>query len=198
MLAIGDHPANAETASKLQAAAEKVEKHQAEEMAASELWATADTLQPRHSTVEAYDAADNLSIENVASEHQALQIRENLSPGKTKNSQASLDASRSSPSNRPRDCTSSETVTSPIQETQPRGSIDKFKVDWVEAEEAKESGGYTSLSMAVNQQRGFVNITATVLGQIIVEKSSLHLLSQQGRQKLVGVGQVPAQEEALL
>ena len=44
-VAIGDHPVHAETASKLQAAAEKVEKHQAEEMAASELWATADTLQ---------------------------------------------------------------------------------------------------------------------------------------------------------
>ena len=36
-VANGDHPAHAETASKLQAAAEKAEKHQAEEMAAPEL-----------------------------------------------------------------------------------------------------------------------------------------------------------------
>ena len=47
-------------------------------------------------------------------------------------------------------------MTTPSQATQPRGSIDKSKVDLVEAEEAKESRGNTSLSMAVNQQRGFV------------------------------------------
>jgi hypothetical protein len=44
-------------------------------------------------------------------------------------------------------------VTTPGQATQPRGSFDKSKVDWVEAE---ESGGGTSPSIVANQQRGFI------------------------------------------
>ena len=96
------------------------------------------------------------SVLGPSSHH--LQMRENLSPEETrvKVSQASLDASRSPLSIRPLDCTSSGTVTTPGQATQPRGSFHKSKVDWVEAEEGEESGGGTSPSIVANQQRGFI------------------------------------------
>ena len=70
-MATGDYPAHAETAPKLQAAPDEVEKHQADEIAASDLKATADNMPPRTLKVQvskgkANDAAVHSPLGNIA------------------------------------------------------------------------------------------------------------------------------------